>query len=93
MVNGNPTEEFKVGCSLRQGNLLAPYIFLIAAEGLAGLSCKDIQIGDLIGYKIPAGQNFNLLLFADLFADQMIIMGREQQKICGVSKPSLEASS
>ncbi|KAI5425649.1 hypothetical protein KIW84_031460 [Lathyrus oleraceus] len=92
LVNGNPTEEFKVGCSLRQGNLLAPYIFLIAAEGLAGLSCKDILNGDLIGYKIPAGQNFNLLLFADLFADQMIIMGREQQKICGVSKPSLEAS-
>lgn len=28
LVNGNPTEEFKVGCSLRQGNLLASSLYI-----------------------------------------------------------------
>jgi len=40
LVNGNPTQEFKPRKGLRQGNPLAPFLFLIVVEGLAGLVRK-----------------------------------------------------
>jgi len=37
LVNGSPTEEFKPTRGLRQGDPLAPFFFIVVAEGLAGL--------------------------------------------------------
>ncbi|XP_068474583.1 secreted RxLR effector protein 78-like [Phaseolus vulgaris] len=37
LVNGSPTEEFRPSRGLRQGDPLAPFLFLVVAEGLAGL--------------------------------------------------------
>ncbi|XP_057445076.1 secreted RxLR effector protein 78-like [Lotus japonicus] len=38
LVNGSPTGEFKMERGLRQGNPLAPFLYLSAAEGLNGFS-------------------------------------------------------
>lgn len=37
LVNGSPSEEFGMGRGLRQGDSLAPFLFLIVAEGLNGI--------------------------------------------------------
>nr|KYP55804.1 LINE-1 reverse transcriptase isogeny [Cajanus cajan] len=37
LVNGSPTEEFYVEKGLKQGDPLALFLFLLVAEGLAGL--------------------------------------------------------
>jgi len=38
LVNGSPTTEFFPRKGLRQGDSLAPFLFLIVAEGLAGVA-------------------------------------------------------
>ncbi|GKV32708.1 hypothetical protein SLEP1_g41295 [Rubroshorea leprosula] len=40
LVNGSPTEEFKMGKGLRQGDPLSPFLFLMIGEGLHGLVNK-----------------------------------------------------
>lgn len=37
LVNGSLTQEFKCSNCLRQGDLLAPFLFLVVTEGLNGL--------------------------------------------------------
>lgn len=37
LVNGSPTEQFHPSKGLRQGDPQAPFLFLILAEGLAGV--------------------------------------------------------
>jgi len=37
LVNGSPSEEFKPSKGLRKGDPLTPFLFLVVAEGLAGM--------------------------------------------------------
>ena len=52
LVNGSPTEEFKPSRELRQGNPLAPFLFIVVAEGLAGLVRQAVKANLLAGLKI-----------------------------------------
>ena len=47
LVNGIPTGEFSPRRGLHQGDPLAPFLFLIVAEGLAGVS-KMVEEKNLI---------------------------------------------
>ncbi|CAL0321669.1 unnamed protein product [Lupinus luteus] len=53
LVNGFPTREFYMARGLRQGDSLAPFLFLIVLEGLAGIMrstmTKKIFKGYLVG--------------------------------------------
>ncbi|XP_068474695.1 uncharacterized protein [Phaseolus vulgaris] len=52
LVNGSPTEEFKPSRGLRQGDPLAPFLFLVVAEGLAGLVRQASKQKMLTGVKV-----------------------------------------
>jgi hypothetical protein len=71
LVNGSPTEDFKVGRGLRQGDPLSPFLLLIVAEGLAGLVKRAAEIGRFKGYQINPSLQFQILQFAD----DTILMG------------------
>jgi len=43
LVNGSATQEFKPRKGLRQGDPLAPFLFLIVAKGLAGVVRKEVE--------------------------------------------------
>jgi hypothetical protein len=65
LVNGSPTEDFTVGRGLRQGDPLSPFLFLIAAEGLAGLMRRAVALGKFKGYQVSDNIQFQMLQFAD----------------------------
>ncbi|GLT28935.1 hypothetical protein SLA2020_038370 [Shorea laevis] len=73
LVNGSPTEEFKMERGIRQGDPIAPFLFLIVAEGLHGLiesaKSKDLLQGVDIG-------SFGLNISHLQFADDTVIMGK-----------------
>ena len=52
LVNGSPTEEFKPTRGLRQGDPLAPFLFIMVAEGLAGLVRQANKANMLSGVKV-----------------------------------------
>jgi len=66
LVNGSPTKEFKPTRGLRQGDPLAPFLFLIVAQGLVGLVKQATRKNLLSGVKIGDKKvEVNLLQFAD----------------------------
>ena len=52
LVNGSPTNEFQMERGLRQGDPIAPFLFLIVAEGLGGLMRAAVHQNLFTGYKI-----------------------------------------
>lgn len=64
LVNGSPTEEFKVGMGLRQRDPLSPFLFLIVAEGLNVIMREVVALGCFNGYKV-GDVSISHLQFAD----------------------------
>ncbi|XP_068471476.1 uncharacterized protein [Phaseolus vulgaris] len=52
LINGSPTEEFKPSRGLRQGDPMAPFLFLVVAEGLAGLVRQASKQNMLTGLNV-----------------------------------------
>jgi len=66
LVNGSPTNEFKPERGLRQGDPLAPFLFLIVAEGLTGLVRQAVKANLLSGLRIGRKEvELSILQFAD----------------------------
>ena len=65
LVNGSPTGEFVAQKGIKQGDPLAPFLFLIAAEGLTGLTKRGEEVGALSGFKVSNHLSISLLQFAD----------------------------
>ncbi|GKV50356.1 hypothetical protein SLEP1_g57064 [Rubroshorea leprosula] len=73
LVNGSPTEEFKMEKGLRQGDPIAPFLFLIVAEGLNVLI--ESAVNKELFQGIPIGSG-GLNISHLQFANNTVIMGK-----------------
>ncbi|GKB57062.1 RNA-directed DNA polymerase, eukaryota [Tanacetum coccineum] len=72
LVNGSPTDEFKIRRGLRQGDPLSPFLFILAMEGLRMLISRAIHSSQLHGLQIGNGDVTVSHLF---YADDVIFLG------------------
>ncbi|GJR00332.1 RNA-directed DNA polymerase, eukaryota [Tanacetum coccineum] len=72
LVNGSPTDEFKIRRGLRQGDPLSPFLFILAMEGLHMLISRAIHSSQLHGLQIGNGDVTVSHLF---YADDVIFLG------------------
>lgn len=52
LVNGSPTKDLLVSRGLCQGDMLSMFLFLMVAEGLAGLVSNTTHLGTLKGFGV-----------------------------------------
>jgi hypothetical protein len=55
LVNGSPTKEFNIQRGLKQGDPLAPFLFLLVAEGFGGVMKKAVEENLFKGFQIGGG--------------------------------------
>jgi len=55
LVNGSPTEEIDIKRGLKQGDLLAPFLFLLVAEGFSGLMENAVNQNLFKGFEVKRG--------------------------------------
>ena len=77
LVNGSPTRDFKCSKGLCQGDPLAPFLFLVVAEGLSGLMREASAKGYYKDYKVGNGSYAVSLL---QYADDTIFFGDVDQR-------------
>jgi hypothetical protein len=66
LVNGSPTAEINIQRGLKQGDPLAPFLFLLVAEGLCGLMKKAVETNRFRGFKVGSnGVIVSHLQYAD----------------------------
>ncbi|KAL6566436.1 hypothetical protein OROGR_002051 [Orobanche gracilis] len=72
LVNGCATKEFSMERGLRQGDPMAPFLFLIVAEGLSGLMRAAVDRGIFNGFKVGDDQQ---LISHLQYADDTLLVG------------------
>ncbi|MCH80144.1 LINE-1 reverse transcriptase like [Trifolium medium] len=66
LVNGSPTEQIDISKGLKQGDPLAPFLFILVAEGLGALLKKAVGLGYFKGVQIStSGATMSHLQYAD----------------------------
>ncbi|XP_057443259.1 uncharacterized protein LOC130735191 [Lotus japonicus] len=73
LVNGSPTEEFKMEKGLRQGDPMAPFLFLNVAEGLNGLLKHAVALEKYKPYKVGDENPISISLLQ--FANDTLFIG------------------
>ncbi|MCH82386.1 LINE-1 reverse transcriptase like, partial [Trifolium medium] len=66
LVNGSPTHELPIKRGLKQGDPLAPLLFLLVAEGLGGLMRRAVEVNRFRPFLVGGGcAPVSLLQYAD----------------------------
>jgi len=72
LVNGSPMEEINVETGLKQGDPLAPFLFLLVAEGFSGLMKNAVNRNLFKGFEIKNG---GLVISHLQYADDTLCIG------------------
>jgi hypothetical protein len=56
LVNGSPTEEICIRRGLKQGDPLAPFLFLLVAEGLGAIMRQAVVLTRFVPFKVGRGE-------------------------------------
>jgi hypothetical protein len=72
LVNGCATEEINIQRGLKQGDPLAPFLFLLVAEGLGGLMKKAVEQNRFKGFEV--GRN-GVIVSHLHYADDTLCIG------------------
>ncbi|KAJ9539461.1 hypothetical protein OSB04_032194 [Centaurea solstitialis] len=84
LVNGSPTEEFYMEKGIRQGDPMAPFLFLVVAEGLNVMVEEAIEKGLFKGLKVGNGE---VVLSHLQYADDVMFFGEwEAENIVNLVK-------
>lgn len=86
LVNNDAVGPIAPGRSLRQGDPLSPYLFIICAQDLSSLIKNAKAHGDLHGVKICRGAPIISHLF---FADDSFLFFRANTRECNIMKSIL----
>ncbi|GJY95556.1 RNA-directed DNA polymerase, eukaryota [Tanacetum coccineum] len=70
LVNGSPSNEFQFHCGLKQGDPLAPLLFILVMESLHLSFCRVVQAGMFKGIRLNSSISVSHLFYAD---DALII--------------------
>ncbi|GKD15265.1 RNA-directed DNA polymerase, eukaryota [Tanacetum coccineum] len=65
LINGSPTSEFQFHCGLKQGDPLAPYLFILIMESLHLSFSRVVDAGIFKGIKIDNSVTISHLFYAD----------------------------
>ncbi|PNX84009.1 ribonuclease H [Trifolium pratense] len=66
LVNGSPTEQIDISKGLKQGDPLAPFLFILVAEGLGALMKRAVDLEYFKGIQIcNSGETLSHLQYAD----------------------------
>jgi hypothetical protein len=64
LVNDTPTKQVNITKGLKQGDPLAPFLFLLVAEGLGSLMTKVVSLGFFKGFKLNSDISISHLQYA-----------------------------
>ncbi|GKA51766.1 RNA-directed DNA polymerase, eukaryota [Tanacetum coccineum] len=65
LVNGSPTSEFHLHRGLKQGDPLAPFLFILIMESLHLSFSRAVEAGIFTGFRIDPSITLSYLLYAD----------------------------
>ncbi|GJR68055.1 RNA-directed DNA polymerase, eukaryota [Tanacetum coccineum] len=81
LVNSSPTSEFQFHCGLKQGDPLAPYLFLLVMESLHYFFSRVVEAGVFKGISFNESVNISHLFYAD---DAVFIVNVQEVKFIRV---------
>nr|GEV16033.1 RNA-directed DNA polymerase, eukaryota [Tanacetum cinerariifolium] len=90
LINGSPTSVFQFHCGLKQGDPLAPYLFILIMESLNLSFSRAVDAGIFMGMKIDS----SLTIFHLFYADDAVFIGEQYNaNLTGTSNDTITAAA
>ncbi|GKC67468.1 reverse transcriptase domain, reverse transcriptase zinc-binding domain protein [Tanacetum coccineum] len=77
LVNGSPSDEFRLERGVRQGDPLSPFLFILAAEGLNAIVNEAVEKGIFRGVAVEEN---NVFVSHLQYADDTIFFGERNKE-------------